>query len=123
MSVRLLAGTVGVARLPGTGFEGAGLGPPLHVPQQAGIVPETGLHVRMGGPECLLEERQGPLIERFRLGIPAQRLVEHRQIAQSHGHVRVLWPQETFLYGQGLLAYSSWACKSAARLLEFTATS
>ena len=55
------------------------------------------------GPEGLLEKWQGPLIERFRLGVPAQRLVEHRQIAQSHGHVRMLWPQEALLYGQGLL--------------------
>jgi hypothetical protein len=57
MSARLHAGTAGMARLPGASFEGAGLGLPLHVPQQTGIVPETGLHVRMGGPESLLEER------------------------------------------------------------------
>jgi hypothetical protein len=45
------------ARLPGAGFKGAGFGAPLRVPQQAGIVAETGPYVRMGGAERLLEEQ------------------------------------------------------------------
>ena len=101
MSQRPCSGvSAAAARLSGAGFEGAGLGLSLGLAQQASIVLQTGLDVRMRWPECLLEEGQGTLIEGFGVRIPAQRLVEHRQIAQGHGHVVMRWPQEALLYGE-----------------------
>ncbi len=41
-------------------------------------------------PQRLLQDRQGPLIQRLDLGVPTLGLVEHRQVVEQRGGVRMV---------------------------------
>jgi len=56
--------------------------------------------VRVVRPEGGLPDGQCAPVERFGLRVAALRVIYDRQIAQAHGHVRVIRPQRSLAQGE-----------------------
>src|SRR3989475_7178224 len=68
----------------------------LHRPQQRPIVVQSGGHSGVLWSKALLLDRQRPRIQRLRLSVPSQNLVEVCEVGQAFRHVRV-FRSEVFL--------------------------
>src|SRR5437870_13645670 len=65
----------------------------LHRPQQRPIVVQSGGHSGVLWSKALLLDRQRPRIQRLRLSVPSQNLMEVTEVGQAFRHARVFRPE------------------------------
>jgi hypothetical protein len=61
------------------------------------VIPPAGDHFRVLLAERRLEDRQRPPKQRFGFCILLLLLIEHGQVIQGHGHIRMIPSQDLFL--------------------------